>query len=81
MEEIAKNKARVRIFEGLVQQEEVKEIYIKLRPISRIHYEKLSALAEKIVGKKGREISGEFIVRNDHLNLVVKVSKIGFNPI
>lgn len=80
MEEMTKNEARVRIFGALEKQKEVSEIYIKLRPVSRIHYKKLSALAEEIVGTKGREVSGEFIVKDEHLNLVVKVSKIGLEP-
>jgi len=79
MEEMTKSEARVRIFEALEKQKEVTEIYIKLRSVSRIHYEKLSAKAEEIVGIKGREILGEFIVKDEHLNLVVKVSKIGLD--
>ena len=81
MEKMTKNEARVRIFEELVQQEEVKEIYIKLRPLSRIHYKKLCARAEEMVGTKGRESRGEFIIRDESLDIVVKVSKMGLNPI
>lgn len=80
MEEMTKSEARVRIFEALEKLEEISEIHIELRPVRGIHYKKLSALAEEIVGTKGREVLGEFIVKDEHLNLVVKVSKIGLEP-